>query len=554
MSLNNEESSKINYRAKVEWYKERIASLSQGFVNPSARPSDPEPDSYRDNLDDLGKKADKLSKRIDDVSDGLKIPVNKDTDPDVSEAVNKLDPESGGAYVTYKLYKSLVEQVNAGIKNVKLEDIIEKSSNDINSNSQLIQATIYEGYAAYSGRSEDPDENPQERYVNRYLNNILSWNEHDYQIRQIINFSDNYLGMFPDPAHEAWAYKQDVLFERTKIDGFKGLWDAYSVGGKKELDRLGGALKDLQELRPDQNIADVTDRYIDYTNRAFNDINNLFNSNWSADLICCFVKYVVKLDLKTLKGIRALLQLLKSGIGFDFQDILGSFQDIFNNIMRGLILHELMDVLTQLVQRISDPINEWLNDTEDKWNKLFRCLPIKIMVDRYLMSAIEYAEQYLKDLLNELYKDIELRKIHWDAKWSLATDSKWINRALKLIDMVISAMELSSMCGLDESPGSDDANKIMDQVSNPNIYIYPSEENPNIYNSFITPEQQKAVEEANAAGDTAAAAKIMSQSSTPDAAAISKRLDDCRKNVMVEDLPNPIVWLEQLTQQSQGRA
>ena len=77
MALDQSDSSKLNYKAKIDWYKERIASLSQGFSNPSVSKEDIDPDQYLSNLKDLRKKADKLSKRIDDSCAGLRIPVDR---------------------------------------------------------------------------------------------------------------------------------------------------------------------------------------------------------------------------------------------------------------------------------------------------------------------------------------------------------------------------------------------------------------------------------------------------------------------------------------------
>ena len=556
MALNKQDTSKLNYKAQVDWFRERKAGLSQGFVNPSAASTDPDPEMYRTALDDLFKKADKLDKRIDTASAGLRIPVSRTTDPDVSEVVKGLDSTSGGDYITYELYKSLIDQLNSGLGNIKVDDIIENSSGDAYSNSQLIQDRLYTGYSNYAG-TETPQDNSATKYVNRYLNNILSWNEHDYQIRQVINFADNYLGMFPDPAHEPWAFKSDVLFEKTQISSYKDLWNNFSDIGKSEVSRLGGAFQSLVSLRPDQEIASVTDRYLDYANNFLNGLNNLFNENWTIDLICCFVKFATKLDSKTLKGIRAMLQLLKTGINFDFSDIINSFKDIFNNILRGLILNQLAGLINQIIQRLVDPIKKWISNPDDpKWQKVFECLPIKQLIERYITDAIDYIQKFIKDLLNEIYKDLEMQKIYKDAKLVQAKENKWVNRAIKLLDMIISAMELSAACSAGDNPQSENVQKIMDQygLGNTNIYEYPVDENPNIYNSFITPEQQKEIEAGIAAGDTAVIARVTNQNNAAETAAISSRLEDCRKNIVVEDMPQAIIWLDELAKQAQGRA
>lgn len=551
MTLNNSDSSKLNYKAQIDWYRERIAALSQGFVNPAAAITDPDPEQYRKYLADLYSKADKLDKRIDAASAGLKIPIDSSRETEVAAAAKSLDPTSGGEFISYELYKRSLEQLNAGKDNLTLDDLIENSSNDVISNSQLIQDRIYTGYADYQGVSPAKD-NSAQRYVNSYLNSIVNWNEDDYQVRQIINFSDNYLGKFPDPAYLPWAFKEDTLFEKSQITGYQDIWKSFSETGKAEMDRVGGAFKDLTALRPDKSIASLTDRYLDYTNKFLNGLDNLFNEGWAADLVCCFIKFTKRLDPKTLKGLRGMMQLLKFGFNFDFQDIINSFKDIINNIMRGLILNQLMGLINQLIQRLVDPIKRWINNPEDKtWQKIFECTPLRQLIMRYLTDAVDYAQKFFEDLLKEIYKDLEMQKIYKDAKLSLAKESKWLNRALKLIDIVIAVMELSASCATNDTPNAEDVQKMIDQATGEDaIYEYPVEATPNIYNSFITEEQQKEIETIVEAGGSNAFATVVSASVASQRAAISSRADDCRKNIVDADMPPSIVWLEELLKNS----
>jgi len=554
MSLNNSDSSKLGYKAQIEWYKERIASLSQGFENPSAAVKDPDPEAYRAILDDLYSKADKLDKRIDVSSAGLKIPIDSTRDPDISAIVKTIDPASGGEFITYELYKRSLEQINAGKNNLTIDDLIPNSSDDIASNSQLIQDRIYSGYASYNGVSPNSGakDNYAQRYVNSYLNSIVSWNENDYNTRQIINFSDNYLGKFPDPAYLPWSFKENTLFEKDQIVSYKDLWNNFSETGKSEMTRVGSAFKDLTALRPDKNIAVATDRYIDYTNKFLNGLDNLFNESWAADLVCCFIKFTKRLTPKDLKGLRAMLQMLKFGVNLDFQDIINSFKDILNNIMRGLILNQLMGLINQVIQRIVDPIKKWINDPSDStWRKIFECTPLRQLIMRYLTDAIDYVQKFFEDLLRELYKDLEMQKIYKDAKLSVATENKWINRALKLIDIVIAVMELSASCATNGTPNAEDVQKMIDSATGDEApYEYPVDEKPNIYNSFITEEQQKTIAELADSGVANPLQKVISDSAASKIAAISSRADDCRNNITDTDMPQSIVWLEELMKNS----
>jgi hypothetical protein len=533
MALNNQDADTVGYKAKITWYKERIAALTQGFVNPSAANTAPDADKYLKDIADLRKKIDKLNKRIDEQSAGLKIPIDKNKDPDIYEAVLQIDPDSGGAYLSYELYKRAMDQVSAGLRNVKLEDIALNSSYDTASSSQQVQSSIYEGYAKYEGKTGQYS----------YTDMIRTWGDVDHILRQVINYGDDFLCNFHDSSYDPWAFKRDIAAEVMQSDNMTSLWNNFSNKGKAEMDNLGGSLKNIAALRPDPRVADVTDRYLDYTNNFLNDVNDLFNNGWTADLICCFLKFGTQLDTKTLQGLKTMLELLKLNLNLDFNALLNAFKDIFNNIMRELILNQLMGLVHQMLQRIVAPIKRWLEQAENKWNKLFECLPIKLLIMKYIQEVIASVEAHVYDLLNEWYKELELKKIYRSAKISQAIDNKWINRAISLLSIIMKAMELAAQCSVNNTPNSDPANQVMDQISGDTIYAYPVESSPNIYNSFITPGQQVAIESALAAGNMTAVAGIINQTETQKNIEVSQRLADCRKSVSPADLPDPISWL-----------
>ena len=81
-------------------------------------------------------------------------------------------------------------------------------------------------------------------------------------------------------------------------------------------------------------------------------------------------------------------------------------------------------------------------------------------------------------------------------------------------------------------------------------YEYPVDAVPNIYNSFITEEQQKKIEALTESGATNALTTVVSESAAAQRAAISSRADDCRKNITDTDMPPSIVWLEELMKNS----
>jgi len=550
MALNKDDASKIGYKAQIEWLKERKEALSNNFVNQSViDTAPPDVEKYRKILADLLKKANKLSDRIDSESAGRRIPVNKVTDPSVYEAVLRLDPSSGGEYISYELYKSLIEQANAGVRNLDVLDIIDNSSSDAQSNSQLVQDRIYAGYAKYAGKDSSG--------VSKYIDSITSWNDHDYDLRQVVTYSDNYLSGFTDSKDIPWSFKPDIEFDKLQIEGFQGLWNL--VGGHFGVEEgsIANLFNGQRVVTPDSLISGLTDKFIGTENDFFNKLNDVLGSRWPADLLCCFTKFIININAKTLYAIKTILGFLKFGMNLDFNDLKNSLKDLFNNFMRGLIMNQLMSIVHQIIHRIVDPLKKWINNSDKgKLNKLFECLPIKQLLNYYISEAIRNAENFFSELLMEIYKDIEMQKIYKDAKIFQAKENKWINKALQIIDTIIAVVELAATCSVNNTPQSNDVQKLIDTYlgSEDSDYTYPTDESPNIYNSFISQEQQASIEASIAAGDTAAAQRVTTQITQEEQVAISRRLDDCRKNVTIDDMLDPVEWFEVLAQQSRGES
>jgi len=556
MSLNKEDSQRVGYKAKIEWYKERFTAITAGkpaieapteFLETTSTP-----DELIDILGDLQKKAEKLDKRIDTESEGLKVPVDKEKQPDIFKAVAELDEDSKGEYISYDLYRRLVAQQEAALENIELTDIIENVTGDPLSDSLLIQDRISSGLAKYSEIQPPsiPGDDALGRYTNRYLNNIVSWNEHDYKTRQIINFADNYLGMFPDPATTPWRLKRDVRQEFMEAKNLGSFWKMYSEKAENQKDRLLTGFEKLAVLKPDKDIHDLTKRTIKYTNDFLNGVNNVFEFDYAADLICCFVKWGGGLDIKSLKGLRALLQLLQTGLTIDVNDIVHSLTDIINNIFRGLLTHNLVGLVNQIMQRLVDPIKKWINNPDPRWQKIFTCTPVDELINTYVVYALEWVNEWLVSLVQNWYKEIEINRLKGDFKLDLFGEQKNIAIFIKLLDTIIASIEKSAICGTESSPTGEEVQRLMNAygIGPTESYKYMEEENPNIYNSFNvkTSEEIETVEniDAQTLGGKSVA-KTDTQVKTMGTGMTRQKFDECLKRFVPGDVVPITEWFEE---------
>ena len=392
-----------------------------------------------------------------------------------------------------------------------------------------------------------PKDNSLERYINRYLNNIFSWNEHDYHISQILNFADNYLGMFPDPAYIPWYSRKDVSWEKKEINSLEDLWSNFSDNYKSQATQVIDGVKNLAALRPNlesaKTLNDISKRYVSYVNDFMNGLNDTFGFNYAADLLCCFFQWAGRLDTKTLKGLRALLQLLKTGLSYDFTDIINSIKDIINNIFRGLLLNQVMGMINQISQRLVDPIKRWINNPNPAWQRIFICTPVDELINRFVVDAIEFVQNQLASLLRKFYKKYELKNIDFTLKGTLIGEQKHLGTLIQMLDTVISVLEKSAICGTLASTEAEPVKKIMEAYNiGPNKpYIYPGEEKPTIYNSFIptTPTEENIKKEATASSSTTITEKF--DTSTERGGG---KFDACLKKMMPEDFKGVTNWFE----------
>lgn len=551
MSLNKNDISKVSYKAKIEWYKERAFDISDGKVtlesylkekNVDFELQEHSPEELISILDDLSSKARKLEDKIAFLSAALFIPVSRDSQPELFGAILSVDPASKGEKISYQLYDRILREQEHAYNNVDLDYIVSNTTGDVHSDSLAVYDKILQGFNDYNGKPVSGD-NSTERYTNRFLNNIVSWNEHDYQIMQILNFADNYLDINPDPSYIPWKMRRDVGEERIDSGKTSDLWKYFSEEYSAKVGDMVTGIKSIGALKPDPTIQGLTTRYITYTNSFLNKVNEVFDMNWAADLICCFMQWGIQLDLKTLKGIRALLQLLQTGLFFDFRDVLNGIKDILNNILRGILCNQIIGLIKQILQGLVDPIKKWIHEPNDFWRKIFACTPVDELVNNFITKAIDKIEGLLIKYIHSWYKKIELQNIKNSIRLDIISEQKWAGELANILDRIIAVSERAAQCGMQWSPEDEEVKQLISNYglkSDSTKYVFPDESNPTIYNSFIPPNYSSINSSSNNAAGTSSASplNVPSINSGAIGGGVSvntpSSLDECMKRIPAE--------------------
>ena len=568
MALNQEDTNKLNYKPDIEWYKERMYRVTEE-KKPKDRLYTPEeekidPDALLQNYKDLAKKAQKLDGVIDDLSMALTIPIDKEKQPRVSEYVAQLDPKSKGEYLSYPLYRDLLNQQESGRQNIDLDFVLNNNTPDIYANSNLIYSRYIEGEQGYS--SSNPAEyilsseggvSSETRILNTILNNITNWSEHDSYSKRIIDFAQGWLGLTPDPAYIPWTFKVDVKRKLTEYTDIDNLLVQYTG----MVTDLGGLVETLPKtpLTLATDLWDSLNVKLDNDNNFFNKINEIFSMSYGADLICCFVAWAGGLDTRTLYALRMILQLAANGLSIEWGNLYNTFLSIVNSLFRNLICGQLIAIVDQIFQQVTDPIKRWLNSKDEKWQKLFLCTPIDEFINIYIVGGLEALEKWLTDIIMDFWKRIEIDKYLEEGKIEIFGKKKWLADLSRLLDLIIAAIGRSALCGQENSPTGDEIRRFMEAYNVGPIfnYEYLEEENPNKYNSFIreevTIERTIDQETGEVKLQEKTVARFDTGTRTADLNEGSVNIDKCLKKVAEEDVFSVQEWMAEIKLRSRSQ-
>ena len=570
MALNQEDKDRLSYKPNINWHKDRMYRIVQEPkpLDRLYKPDEPiiDPEELQQNFRDLSKKAKKLDDVIDQLSMPLSIPVDKSRQPRVANAVEKLDPNSKGESISYTLYRDLINQQEAGRKNVNLDFVLDNYTDDIFANSDLVQSQYIDGARSYTEigpwtdpleyiESSVPGTSSEQRITNTILNNILSWNEYDYNTRQIINYAQGWLGRTPDPAYLPWTFKVDVKRKLTEYTDIDQLLSQYT-SMVTNLGQLGTTFP----TTPMKLATDLWDSLIgkrDNDNNFFNKINELFSMNYGADLICCFVAWAGGLDTETLYALRMILQLAANGLSIEWGNLWNALLGIIEGFFRNIITGQIIALVDRIFQMVTDPIKKWLNSKDEGWRKLFLCTPIDEFINIYVVGGIEALEKWLVDLILNFWKMIEIDKYVEEGKVEIFGKKKWLSDLSELLDLIIAAVGRNALCGNNSSPTGEEVARFMEayKVGPTFVYEYPEEERPNEYNSFVrtTTTIEKTIDPAT--GQLSISEKVVSKFDTgtksADLAPTSVNIDRCLQRVMDGDVFSVQQWMEGVGTRSQ---
>jgi len=375
-------------------------------------------------------------------------------------------------------------------------------------------------------------------------------------LQTIDNFVREFITNTDDEDFLPWLWVDDVsLSTRNSMDSLKFLAGYYDRA-ENHVASYSNAVKGVL-LKIPQDLYDIFSRNREDTNSFLNTVNDALSEQYSQDLICCLVRWLGGLDLKTLKALGALLSLYGNGINIDLGALYGQFAGVINNAIRQALLLPLIRLVDEIFQEITQPIRNWLADEEGKWTLLFLCTPIDELVS-ILLQVIEELEQKLKELVIDYYKILRLEKRYLNLKIDFWWGKKRASRLARIVDFVIKAIDRGELCA-EESSSTPSFSELQNFMGNSRVspengyHVDDDEKYPTKYNSF---RQMQPLKE----GDTIKETKTLSGMRIPKHQTLKEKdkekfsFENCLQKIRKEDIVIVTRWMRNLDDQVKGEA
>lgn len=138
-------SDKVSYRGKTSWDKEiSFKEVDKILQERELPPREPDLDvgEVIGKFTDLIKKTNKISKALDGGLINTGIPVDAEKNPEVYEAVKRLDPDSKGLRVSYSFYKKIINTMQQLSENIRVDDLADSLGSGLLGTSEAIRKKI----------------------------------------------------------------------------------------------------------------------------------------------------------------------------------------------------------------------------------------------------------------------------------------------------------------------------------------------------------------------------------------------------------------------------
>jgi hypothetical protein len=289
-------------------------------------------------------------------------------------------------------------------------------------------------------------------------------------------------------------------------------------------DKFGNAVA-TEALKVPEDMLSVLTLQKDFTGSALDRMDRLLQGEFVDNLFCCMLRYLGANSEKDLKAMRLILKIALNGKTLLVRNVDASLNNLWMSI-QSLILSKIASILSNVYNNINDGIGKQLRVAAS--TKLAGCLSWNVFVNK-LLQYLKDIELQLLELIVEWNNSLRFQNEYQQVHIGVLTDSKYIRRLLKLIEILIRARQNGEMCKDTLLPTDGELRAIARRAED----------------AFGIPEDAFGIPDDGGGGTTPTG----DDNQTPQGASGDRKrdkFDDCLKRVPKEDMERISAWINAL--------
>lgn len=309
--------------------------------------------------------------------------------------------------------------------------------------------------------------------------------EHQAAIRQ---YSSDYVVNSTEPGYEPWIAAEEVKDIKNDLQA-----------SANEVTNYGHTVADIA-LAPYTMSAEIYKLMLCRnmsSNARLDGIAAVLSSKYSADLVCCFVRFAGAIPVDTLKQMRLMLQIAANGISADLSGACNAATDRLNAYLERQLLEPIMHVVDNFFREASESLTNLFDPSQHADPEAFKSLLVCTPIDEaltYILSALRRLRDFLATQIRRYWSRLELKNVHSSVKIEVLADSKRAKVLLRLMDSVIEALDKGNLCAQEDerTPSPEDVREYVDRLVHglpPAVQVEVDGANP--YKTFSSIEMQE---------------------------------------------------------------
>lgn len=253
-------------------------------------------------------------------------------------------------------------------------------------------------------------------------------------------------------------------------------------------------------------------------------------------LLCCLIRLLGSMSTRWLQAAGAILQLSINRQASEFESLNAALSNLWFTIEK-VVLSSILGILYNLFDEINSGIKSDLNAVLQ--SPLFQsngCPPWNLFAQN-MLQFIGGIEQSILDLVVSLSNSLNSQDQNNQAYTQGLNNSIYARQLLNLINAILNAQELGSLCANSTVPTDAELQALFDQVK---TQFAP-----------VTTNNTAVINTGNAAGSNSLTASNIT-TITSNTAALRSQYNQCLSKVTQQDVEQALAWIQALTGQTNG--